>query len=74
MSRQERPLRVAIVEDVPLFREVIVSAIADDPGFVVATTAASVHEARTVVPRSEPDLLLLDLNLPDGVGFELGLE
>ena len=68
------PLRVAVVEDVPLFRDVIVSAIEEDAGFTLVGVAATAHEARTVLPAAAPDLLLLDLNLPDGFGFEVGLE
>lgn len=74
MPVQREPLRVAVVEDVPLFRDVITSAINDDPGFLLAGTAASAHEARTVLPSTAPDLLLLDLNLPDGFGFDVGMD
>lgn len=65
---------MAVVEDVPLFRDVIVSAIEEDPGFTLVGVAASVHQARTMLRQTAPELLLLDLNLPDGFGFDVGLE
>lgn len=72
--RSSAAIRVAIVEDVPLFRDVLAQAIASDPGLELVRTAASAHEALTVIAPAAPDVLLLDLNLPDGFGFEVGLE
>lgn len=69
----ERPLRVAVVEDVPLFRQLLEDAIESDAGATLCASASSCAQARTVIPRSAPDVLLLDLHLPDGFGFDVGI-
>lgn len=62
------------MEDIPLFRQIIVQSIEHDDALALVAAAGSVHEARTTIPRTQPEVLLLDLHLPDGSGFKLGLE
>jgi DNA-binding response OmpR family regulator len=64
--------RILLVEDEPAISEPFSKALARE-GFdaVVASTLA---EARRVVERREPDLILLDLRLPDGDGRDLARE
>ena len=40
-------------------------------GFTVCAHAASKNEAIAQIARTNPNLILLDLNLPDGSGFEV---
>ncbi|KVN82962.1 sigma-54-dependent transcriptional regulator [Burkholderia ubonensis] len=58
-----------IVEDDPNSLSGLTALLAAD-GFSV-DTAASLAEARTALGRSIPDVVLVDLNLPDGSGFDL---
>ena len=58
-----------IVDDEPDTSETLAMLIATQ-GFTVAT-AASLREARRQMVLQEPDILLLDLMLPDGSGMEL---
>lgn len=68
------PIRVALLEDVPLFRQVIEQVLTDDPGITVCATAATTHQALTVFPAARPHVALLDLFLPDGFGFDVGVQ
>lgn len=40
-------------------------------GFIICAVAASKNEAIAQIARTNPNLILLDLNLPDGNGFEV---
>jgi len=62
-------LRVLVVEDDREIRTVMQSALAVE-GFEVVT-AVSLSEAQALVRHSAPDMVLLDLGLPDGDGTEL---
>ena len=61
-------LRVLIVDDDVAFREMIGTELAQR-GYDVVGEAGSVAEARVVLPRLDPDALLLDVHLPDGNGI-----
>ena len=62
-------LRVLVVEDDREIRTVMQSALAVE-GFEVVT-AVSLNEAQALLRHSAPDVVLLDLGLPDGDGAEL---
>lgn len=67
-------IRVAIVEDQPLYRELVHNLIASAPGFSVTAAVGSLAAARASVDPEQIDVALLDLGLPDGTGLELGHE
>ncbi|TOZ88775.1 sigma-54-dependent Fis family transcriptional regulator, partial [Burkholderia pseudomallei] len=58
-----------IVEDDPNSLSGLTALLGAD-GFSV-DTATSLAEARGALARSIPDVVLVDLNLPDGSGFDL---
>ena len=62
-------LRVLVVEDDQAIRSMLQSTLAVE-GFEVQT-AVSVSEARALLRHAPPDVVLLDLGLPDGDGSEL---
>jgi two-component system, OmpR family, KDP operon response regulator KdpE len=62
-------LRVLVVEDDREIRSMIQSSLAVE-GFEVQT-AVSVSEAAALLHNSPPDVVLLDLGLPDGDGIDL---
>lgn len=64
--------RLVIVEDDPVTRAVIAGYFIDQ-GFEVEETE-SLAEARRLVRRFKPDLVFIDVVLPDGDGFELARE
>lgn len=49
----------------------MVSGILRDAGFETVLTAASVKEALSAAKKEKPDLMVLDVMLPDGDGFSL---
>ncbi|HXQ82048.1 MAG TPA: response regulator transcription factor [Opitutaceae bacterium] len=64
-------MKIAIVEDERLFREVLRKACAADLGHDVVGEAGTGREALTVVPATIPDLLVLDIHLPDMDGLDV---
>lgn len=62
-------IRVLIVEDDRDIRSLLHSVLTVE-GFEIST-AVSVSEARAMVEHEAPDLILLDLGLPDGRGEDL---
>ena len=59
-----------LVDDEPDLLK-MVSAILKDAGFETVLTAASVKEAVMMAKQEKPDLMILDVMLPDGDGFSL---
>ena len=62
-------LKVLLVEDDAGLRDLLRAALAAE-GFTV-TTAVSVSEATALLKHDPPDLVVLDLGLPDGDGADL---
>jgi two-component system, NtrC family, response regulator AtoC len=60
---------ILVVDDQDSIRHFVSKTLEED-GFTVLTTG-SVRETRQVIEHDMPDLMLLDLKLPDGTGIEL---
>jgi DNA-binding NarL/FixJ family response regulator len=65
-----RPLHVAIVEDHPVFRRGLV-AVLESVGIAVVAEADDGESALEMVPGSEADVVLVDLQLPDANGTDV---
>lgn len=63
--------RIILVEDHPLMRNGIRSIVSDSADFEIIGEAGSLKEAREVFKKIAPDMVLLDVSLPDGIGFDL---
>jgi DNA-binding NarL/FixJ family response regulator len=63
------PISVLIVDDHPVVRDGLRGMLASDPGFAVVGEAATGVEALTVAVAARPDVVLMDLRMPqmDGV-------
>lgn len=59
-------IRVAVVDDHPLYRHGVVQAFQSSDRFEVLGEGATAGDAIGLVAREAPDLLLLDLQLPGG--------
>lgn len=66
-----RPARVFLVEDHTVVREGLASIIEDEPDLQVCGEASTLADAAARIAEAAPDLVLLDLSLPDGSGLEL---
>lgn len=63
-------IRVLIVDDHPVVRDGIAATLTDEPDFEVAGAAGSIAQAVATCAREHPDVVLLDLELPDGSGID----
>jgi two-component system, NarL family, response regulator len=66
-----RPIRVAVVDDHPVVRRGIVSLISEEPGIDVVGEGGTGADAIALFDAHEPDVMLLDLRLPDLGGVEV---
>jgi len=66
-----RARRVFIVEDHPVFRETLVRVISCEKDLTVCGEASAAGRAFKAIGRAKPDLVLVDITLPDKSGLEL---
>jgi two-component system nitrate/nitrite response regulator NarL len=64
------PVRILLVDDLVLFREGLVSLLEARPDLKVVGQAGSMHEAMALTGKMLPDLVLMNITLPDGTGAE----
>src|SRR6266545_1370335 len=69
-SDPQRPLRLLVVDDHEVVRQGLVSLLDRREGFEVVAQAGSVAESIDAAARFEPDLVIMDVRLPDGSGIE----
>lgn len=62
-------LRVMVVDDHPMWRDGVARDLTEE-GFDVVATADSVHTAAHVAKAVRPDVVLMDMQLPDGTGAQ----
>ncbi|WP_260980478.1 response regulator transcription factor [Microbacterium paludicola] len=62
---------MAIVEDQPLFRSLVESLVRGSEDCTVVVSCGSVQEARQQLLAESPDVVIMDIGLPDGNGFGL---
>ena len=63
--------RIVIADDHTVLRESLASLLATQPDFTVEGRASNGQEALAIVQEHPPDVLLLDLFMPEGDGFEV---
>jgi DNA-binding NarL/FixJ family response regulator len=62
--------RIAIVEDNQTICESLAAYVHTDPECQCVCTCATAAEALEVIPRHQPDIVLMDIQLPDGSGID----
>ena len=62
--------RVVIIDDHAVVREGLKAAL-NAHGYEVCAEAASQAQARALIAHVNPDVIVVDLNLPDGTGFDV---
>jgi DNA-binding NarL/FixJ family response regulator len=66
----ELGVRVMIVDDHPMWRDAVARDLTE-AGFEVTATASDAAQALRVVGAARPDVVILDLGLPDAPGVEV---
>lgn len=69
-SKPERLLRLLVVDDHEVVRQGLVALLDRREGFEVVAQAGSVTESIALADRYQPDLVIMDVRLPDGSGIE----
>jgi DNA-binding NarL/FixJ family response regulator len=64
-------IRIVVADDHPVVREGLVAMLATEPDFEVVAQASSGAETISVVTTHDPDVLILDLAMPDFDGVEV---
>jgi two-component system LytT family response regulator len=64
-------MKIVIVDDTRLARQELKTLLAGHPDVELLGEAEDLPAAREAVQRLQPDLLLLDIQLPSGTGFDL---
>ena len=67
---EPRPLRLLVVDDHEVVRQGLVSLLERRERFQVVAEAGTVEEALDCARRYQPDLVVMDVRLPDGSGIE----
>ncbi|HEX5505102.1 MAG TPA: response regulator transcription factor [Thermomicrobiales bacterium] len=70
MTAGEEPIRILIADDNAEFREGLRGLLAAQPNLVIVGEAATGAAALTLAARTLPDVVLMDLQMPDLNGIE----
>ncbi len=66
-----KSFEVMVVEDDPLCRQRFIDAVAQQQELTLFGAADSVSAARQLLAQATPDVLVVDIGLPDGSGIDL---
>lgn len=67
---ENKPIHVMIADDSLIFRETITTLLAQDPDILVVASAGNGREAFTLCRQYEPDVVLMDIRMPECDGIE----
>lgn len=65
-----RSIKVLVVDDSLVFRELLIQNLSRDPAITVVAAAKDPYEARDAIIRHKPDVMTLDVELPRMNGIE----
>jgi two-component system chemotaxis response regulator CheB len=65
-----RPIRVLIVDDSALVRQILTQGLSQDPKLEIVGAVADPYEARDAISKSKPDVLTLDVEMPRMTGVD----
>jgi len=68
---KDNKLKAVIVEDSRLARADLKALLKSHSEIDVVAEAANCEEAISIITKAKPDLIFLDINLPDGSGFDI---
>jgi two-component system LytT family response regulator len=67
----KEPVRAVVVDDEPAARDAVITLLAEHPSVQVIGEATNGREAVELIRRTRPDLLFLDIQMPDEDGFRV---
>lgn len=70
-GQPERPVRVLLIDDDPHIRRVMAQELVADLRITLVGQAGSAREGRRLIASREFDVMMIDLSLGDGSGFDL---
>jgi len=70
MSKGSEPIRILIVDDHPVLRDGVAALIATQPSMALIAEASTGREAIEQFRKHHPDVVLMDLQMPDLDGIE----
>jgi two-component system nitrate/nitrite response regulator NarL len=59
-------IRLAVIDDHPLFREGVTRSLVEHGGFEIVGEGSSADEAQRIAADFNPDLMLIDISMPGG--------
>ena len=68
MSNRQTSVKVIVVDDQAPFRRAMSAVVAATEGFELVAAADSAAAAKTVVAQQAPDLVFIDVRMPDEYG------
>lgn len=71
LGQTNRPLRVILIEEDAHIRSVVGQELGLDPRTTLVATAGNMREGKNLIANYAFDVMLLDMNLHDGMSFEL---
>jgi two-component system response regulator DegU len=63
-------MRILIADDNERLRDALIDLLANEPGWEVCAYASTARDTLAKTRDFRPDLILLDINMPDASGFE----
>jgi DNA-binding NarL/FixJ family response regulator len=63
-------VRIVIADDHPIFRDGLRRLLEDEPSYAIVGEAANGHEVVRLVQERQPDIVLLDLAMPEVSGLD----
>ena len=67
IGQEPAPIRVMVVDDHPIWRDAVARDLTG-AGYEVVATASDAGQAIRIAPAVRPDVVLLDMHLPDQSG------
>jgi DNA-binding NarL/FixJ family response regulator len=71
MAKSKQPIRILMADDHPIFRDGLRKLLTSDDNITIVGEASNGQEAIQLLTKLKPDILLLDLRMPDKDGIQV---